>query len=444
MAQALTRRIERRPQDGLGESLEKAKSLAATALVLAVISCASSSSAPPGPLPDQSWPMFRGDLARDGHPPSATLNDTAARRLALSWQARLEGAVDGTPAVSDGMVVAGSMGGELAAYAEASGRTVWEDSGLGPISSSATIDGDRVLIGTLNGHVLALDLSDGKQLWDWTSPGDQPAIWASPTVYRGVVVIGSASPYGDTPLEPGRISGLDAATGRQLWTTCLRGGCQVGDGVWSTPSIDAGGVAYVGVGNPEDGVRAFDPRTGAPLWGVSLYPDAGNDLDVGSSPVVFEDAGREVLAVTSVAGTIALLDARTGGMIWSRSLVAGSAVHGLLATAAFDGTSLFAASASPPTGVFALRPDGSQRWMHATGLAVYSAPAAARGVVVFGTGNVFGDLSAGSVVAVSTLDGSTLWSYDTGSAVRSSPAVAGDLVAIGDHSGDLLVFRPRS
>ncbi|TME39170.1 MAG: hypothetical protein E6I61_11865, partial [Chloroflexi bacterium] len=75
---------------------------------------------------------------------------------------------------------------------------------------------------------------------------------------------------------------------------------------------------------------------------------------------------------------------------------------------------------------------------------IYSAPAVAKGVVIFGTGAVFGDLSTGSVVALSSSDGHRLWSYDTHSAVRSGPALAGDLVFVGDSAGDLLAFRPKS
>jgi outer membrane protein assembly factor BamB len=129
--------------------------------------------------------------------------------------------------------------------------------------------------------------------------------------------------------------------------------------------------------------------------------------------------------------------------MWSRDLDAGSAVHGLLATPAYDGHLLFVPSASPPNGLFGLTANGATAWSRATDLPVYSAPAAGRGVVVFGTGAVFGDLSRGSVVAVSATDGHVLWSFDAHSAVRGGPAVAGTLVAVGDAAGDLMAFRPR-
>ena len=80
-------------------------------------------------------------------------------------------------------------------------------------------------------------------------------------------------------------------------------------------------------------------------------------------------------------------------------------------------------------------------WRHATPLPVYSAPAVGDGMVVFGTGGVFGDLNSGSVTALSAADGHERWSYDTHSAVRSGAAVAGDLAVAGDYAGDIIALR---
>ena len=403
-----------------------------------VTACVSSPSAPPSP----GWLMFRGDIARDGHPAGATLGVVGAARLARSWTTRLDGAVDGTPVLADGLVIAGSAGGTLAALDSGSGRQKWAVRGLGSISSSPALGANHVYVTTLTGRAYAFDLT-GKRVWGWTGPTDA-ALWASPVVYRDEVIVAVASPYGDQPYVAGRLYGLDASTGRVRWMTCIRPDCVPGDGIWSTPAIDADGTAFVGVGNPDDGVLAFDPATGKRKWLTTLYPDRGRDLDVGASPVVFTLQGREAIAQATNEGMLAVLDARSGDRLWSRELVAGSAVHGLLASPAYDGTALFAASAGDPTGVLALNPtDGLVRWRHLTDLPVYSAPVVGEGVVLFGTGAVFGDVSRGSLEALSASDGSILWSYDTHSAVRSGPALAGDLLVVGDYAGDVMEFRPK-
>ena len=386
------------------------------------------------------WNTYRGDLQRDGHPSTATLDASEARRLKVAWRAR-----DGSPAVSNGLVVVATEGGFIAAYSSTSGSKRWEVGGLGPFSDSPTVVADVVLAGSLSGHVYAFDLTQGTRLWDWQAPGTQPAIWSSPAVYGQLVLVGIASQAGDTPLEVGRIVALDLASGRQAWAMCVRDGCAPGGGIWSTPAVDGNGHAFVGMGNPEDGLLTFDALTGRRLWKVGFYSDAGRDLDVGESPVLLQVGGKEVVAVGSVAGVFKLFDAALGTVIWSRDLVVGSAVHGLIASPAFDGTSLYVPSASPPTGIFALSPgDGAVRWRSTTDQPVYSSPAVGNGVLVFGTGAVFGDSRVGSIVALSGSDGRVLWTYDAHSAVFSSPAIAGAMVVVGDSNGDLLAFRPST
>jgi len=417
-------------------------------MVLALLgACQPPNGGPPASQPATgAWSMFRGDLARDGHPGGATLSPAGSARLALSWRGQLDGAIDGTPVVARGIVIVSSAGGTLTAFDALTGRMIWSKHDLGAISSSPAVDGNqsRVFVGTLTGRLYAFGLLRGEPIWQWTGPPDS-ALWASPVAYRDEVIIGIASPYGDVPLVAGRLVGLDASTGQARWTRCVRAGCEPGDGLWSTLAIDSHGVAFVGVGNPDDGVLAIDPLTGTPKWMTSLYPDSDRDLDVGATPVIFTLEAREVVAQATVEGMFAVLDATTGHVVWSKELVRGSAVHGLIASPAFDGTHIYTGSATRPTAMFALKPsDGSTAWRYDVADPIYSAPAVAKGVVIFGTGAVFGDLSTGSVVALSSSDGHRLWSYDTHSAVRSGPALAGDLVFVGDSAGDLLAFRPKS
>jgi polyvinyl alcohol dehydrogenase (cytochrome) len=433
------------PHSNLRQRLEFAQRIAALLVSIVLVACSSATpAAVPAARATGSWFEYRGDPARDGHPSGSTLNAQTASRLKLAWRTRLDGAVDGSPAVWQGLVFAATAGGTLAALDSANGKTVWARHGLGAIAGSPTIAGDRVLVGTLTGRAYSIRVEDGGVIWEWQAPTNA-TIWASPVAYRDVVIVGIASPYGDTPLVPGRLAGLDLMTGHERWNLCVLSECRPGDGVWSTPAIDERGVAFVGIGNPDDGVLAFDPLTGARRWLSSFYADQGRDLDVGASPIIFRLGDREVVAEATVQGLLAVLDAQSGATVWSRPIVEGTAVHGLLASPAYDGMNIYAPSASPPTGIFALRAsDGAPVWRHGTALSVYSAPAIGQGVLLFGTGAVLGDLNAGSVVALSTEDGHLLWSYDTRSAVRSGPALAGeDFVVLGDYAGDVLAFRPR-
>ena len=149
-----------------------------------------------------------------------------------------------------------------------------------------------------------------------------------------------------------------------------------------------------------------------------------------------------MVAVGSDGGLFDMLDASTGDVVWSRFLVAGSAVHGLIGSPAYDGTSLYVPSASSPTGMFALDPaTGAIQWEQVTELPVYSAPAVGKGVLVFGTGDVFGDAHRGGLIALSTTDGAVVWTFDTHQSVFSAPAIAGSTLVVGDSGGSVRAFR---
>ena len=412
-------------------------------LGLVAVAGLSCSQAAPAQLAVKPWPVYRGDLARDGRPAGAILSVAEASRLAPLWRARLSGAVDGSAIVTGSDVYIGSQGGDLADLAAPTGAVRWKRQGLGAITGSPAVDSAVIYAATLTGHVRAVAISDGKSLWDWTAPGQQPAIWSSPVLFAGTVLVGIGSQAGDTPLESGRIVALNG--GHEVWELCAEAGCRPGGGIWSTPAIDKRGRAFVGVGNPDDGVLAFDATSGRRLWETSFYADADRDLDVGATPVIVDFKGEEAIAIGSVGGVFKLLDAGSGRELWSSDLVQGSAVHGLIASAVSDATNLFVPSASPPTGIFALKPaDGSVQWSFGTSLPVYSSPAEGSHVLVFGEGNVFGDTGAGRITAVDATNRNVLWRYETHSAVRSGPVIAGNLVVVGDAAGDVLGFAPKS
>lgn len=411
----------------------------ALALVVLLLVAGCGSSSPPAGH-SQDWPAFRGDLFRDGHPPRATLTAAQLKHFKQRWTNALPGAVDGTPVVSGGVVYVGSYGGRFAAFRLDDGSQVWSLEGLGAISSSAAVSGSTVVVGTLTGHVLAFATSDGHKLWDYAAPGIKPAIWSSPAIYRRTVVIGVASQYGDNPLDVGRVIALDLLTGKEHWDFCVRAGCAAGSGVWSTAAIDDGGHGYIGVGNPDDAVIAFDVGSGQRLWSTTIYPAGRADFDVGATPAIIQIGTRELIADGSTAGLFALLNAGTGKAVWIRQIVQGGAVHGLIASPAYDGKTIYAGSASTPTDLFALNPlEGTTLWHRGLGKPIYSAPALGNGVVVFGTGDQpIG--KGGGVYALSSTDGTLLWGFDDQYAVLGGPAIAGSVVIVGDTGGSVMAF----
>ncbi|TMC93024.1 MAG: hypothetical protein E6J12_01625 [Chloroflexi bacterium] len=115
------------------------KVLAALVGLALLTACASPTSPPLTSAGD--WPMFRGDLLRDGHPASAALTADQAGHLKLAWTRPLDGAIDGSPVVSGNRVIALSDHGVIAAWDIRSGAPLWSHLGLGSFAGSAAVAG---------------------------------------------------------------------------------------------------------------------------------------------------------------------------------------------------------------------------------------------------------------------------------------------------------------
>ncbi len=419
--------------------------LVAAALAAA---CSNSQSAAPStagravPAPP-AWTMFRGDLARDGHPAGASLTPAAASRLALAWQADLQSPIAGSPVVAGSALVVGTLGGTLEALSTDKGEKLWAVSGLGPLTGQPLIFQDKVYVGSSDGRLYAVELLSGTRIWDWRAPGLQPAIWGGPVVYRGLLLVGIGSQEHGTPPEAGRLVALDPASGDRLWATCLQSDCGTGGAISSSIAVDSAGNGYVGVGSPDDALAAFDVGIGRITWQKSLYPDQGRGADVAATPLLLRSHGRERVAVGGLAGTFAVFDAATGSVDWSRDLGdASGAGLALTGSPGFDGRYLYVPAGGSLSGILALGPDdGSVAWRHPSARQVLSSPAVGQDVVVYGEGSA-ADGTGGALVAVSARDGHELWRQETGAGVVASAAMVGDTVYGADLQGKVLAFRP--
>jgi outer membrane protein assembly factor BamB len=423
--------------------------LAALLLAAALgAACSLSSSAAPAPAGPASpappaWSIFRGDLARDGHPPGATLSAASAAQLRLAWQADLGSPIEGSPVVAGGYLVAGTVGGTLAAFSAAKGDKVWAVPGFGPLEGQPLIAEGKVFAGSSDGHLYALELMTGLRIWDWRAPGDKPAILGGPVLYRGLLLVGIGAQPG-APLEPGRLAALDPASGDRLWATCLRAACEAGGGITSSIAVDSSGIGYVEVGSPDDVLAAFDVGIGKVLWTHPLSPTPGPGAGATATPLLFSSQGRERVAAAGPDGRFTVVSAASGANVWSRVLFNGGPGDFLSASPGSDGRLLFVPASGTPSGIQAVgRDDGQAAWSHPTQRPVLSSPAVGKDVVVFGEG-ASGGAPAGAWVAVSAGDGHEVWRFEAGVGVVASPAIVGDALYGADLKGRVLAFRPAA
>ena len=222
--------------------------------------------------PEPDWPQWRGPR-RDGISP--------ATGLAKSWPA--EGP-----------------------------RLLWKKSGLGVGWSAPIIVDQRLYItGDVNDELLvfALDLS-GQELWrtangkSWT--GSYPGARASCCYSAGRIYHLNAH---------GRLACLEAANGKSVWTVEVLqrfGGENITWALSENLLVD-GQRVIVTPGGTRGLMAALDKTSGETIWATPALPDERTSH---SSPVLFEYAGRRILASCSAAHGFAA-DAETGALLWT-------------------------------------------------------------------------------------------------------------------------------
>jgi outer membrane protein assembly factor BamB len=241
--------------------------------------------------------------------------------------------------------------------------------------------------------------------WTWRAAA---SIWASPTVDRGVVFIGSAD---------GALHALRARDGKLLW------GKSLGAGIFGAALVKDGTLYVV---NDRDELFALSCADGRQHWKVPLsdtprhrsLPSAGEDSEWdyrGAAPA--ESAG--VLYVGASDGGFHALDAHSGRSLWhfqaqgpirSTALIAGNQVY----IASFD------------HHVYALdQHSGHLLWNADVGASVTTDPVLAGNRVVVGTRGY-------RLLALEPGTGSIAWSrFQWFSWVESTPRVLGQTLLVG-------------
>jgi alcohol dehydrogenase (cytochrome c) len=161
----------------------------------------------------------------------------------------------------------------------------------------------KLFVGRLDGKLTALDAATGKEVWtaDVVDYKQGSVITSPPLVVKNMVITGfGGGEYG----ARGSLQAYDIKTGKQVWKTyTVPGPGETGNDSWKGDSWKHGGGAAWLVGS-------YDPKTNTVLWGTS-NPGPWNSVvrSTGNS-----DYGKLRNLYTS--STIAL-DADTGAIKWA-------------------------------------------------------------------------------------------------------------------------------
>jgi outer membrane protein assembly factor BamB len=259
----------------------------------------------------------------------------------------------------------------------------------GFIEHGSTVGGGRVYVQVINGTVSALSASSGKVLW-WRKPGQRAASAPAYSGRRRAVVVHNLRPGG-------RLSVLDARTGRRRWSRYTGGG-------EASPLVLESGIVVATTA----GAVAKYSWSGRRLWRRSLgWKITGSVASAGGRLVVVDYGGwvtalqhrngrvlwrsrtggrnyatptlyRARVFVASQNGRLYGFSARTGRLAWSRQI--GSWAPSNTAPAVAGGR-VFAASFNG--WVYCFRWKGSRCWRKRFAGAVKAALATTEGNLVW-------------------------------------------------------------
>jgi len=368
----------------------------------------------PTPPPQAPWPMFRHDAQHTGVSPY-----TGPSSLTLRWRLQTDGPVHSSPAVAfDGTVYVGSGDGHVYAL-NADGTIRWRYDTGEPVESSPALGPDgAIYVGSDSGFLYALN-PDGTLRWRFAT---LDVVQSSPVVGTdGAIYVGS---------DDGRLYAVNP-DGTERWrhdTVTLPPYPQL----LSSPALAEDGTVYIATGR-DAYLDAVNPD-GTLKWHVFMSSKWAR-----GAPAVGPDG---VVYAGSDAGCLHAYDA-DGNHVWScggelpyLAIVQSSPAVGPDGTVYFGTDMRYAGPPYGPGYLYALNPDGTQKWALPTDGPVLSSPA------LGADGTVYVGCHDGYLYAAGP-DGSLQWAFWVGSALHSSPAVGPDnTVYIGAEDGGVYAIGP--
>jgi outer membrane protein assembly factor BamB len=338
---------------------------------------------------------------------TSTTEDRIDTPLSLAWEYDLTAATaNGAPVVTDSIVIAGTMRGELHAIRLADGRKLgWV--GLGDAIHGTPVVNESVIIVPLANSkesVVAFDLMEGRLRWKQTCGDVETSL-----------LLKDARVFGGT--TGGSFFCLDASTGAIQWLFNLPDNTRR-KGIRSSPVAWRSIVVF---GADDGWLYALDAATGTVKW------KHREDAPIVAPPV----ADSTLLVVGTTGGKVLALDPATGDVRWRMDVGGPVYGHSLLATPLV----VVVTTNGVVSGLSALT--GEQQWTTEAGGPILAGPSAAGNTLFIGT-------LRRELLALSLADGKVLWKGTTEGRIKTSPVISCGLVIVTTDDRSMIAYRGAS
>jgi alcohol dehydrogenase (cytochrome c) len=187
----------------------------------------------------KDWVTNGGNLTNQRYSTLKQINTANVKQLKGAWMTRLKGSglggkysFEGSPLVKDGIMYVVTGNDDVFALNAKTGEIVWEYwSGIdqristvccGWVNRGLAMGEGLIFLGQLDANVVALDMKTGKVAWKtpiekWENGY---GITSAPLYYDGIIYSGITG--GEFGVR-GRLTALDAKTGKILWVTARAG-----------------------------------------------------------------------------------------------------------------------------------------------------------------------------------------------------------------------------
>jgi outer membrane protein assembly factor BamB len=326
--------------------------------------------------------------------------------LAAGYVLHMPGPVADQPAIAGGDAYVGSNGDALKAWNLSTGKTLWTDTLPNMVMTTPLVAGQNVIVGLGNNAfrsfssshgwirgsgtngVMDFNRRTGKELWYVPTEGeDMPTL----AMHQGTVYEAT----GD-----GRLIGINASTGKLVWSLRLSGFDSM-----SSPVI-SGDMLYVATNVY---MKAY-PASASTLWAINLATRSvawKSNLPVASglsdcSPIVSH-------GILYIAGVPRIVNV-SGGKTWLNN------------------------------EVFAINTQNGQiLWSHQTGGGILNPDEEEVGIpAVVGKGLYIGNPAAKTLQAYNATSGQLLWKLDLPSGLTANPVASGSVLWLALHDGAVM------